>query len=662
MADQLYTDLEQALARQQATVVAEPAGAKGQHIKSFVRVRPFNDVELQRGESMCTELDQTDGTITVSGAKRRFRFDGVFGEASGNQEVYEAVGLPVVRSALCGFNGTLLAYGQTGTGKTHTLTCADGLLPRIVASLFQHIAHNPRFDFVVRMDYVQIYQEKIYDLLSDAQTQLSVREEPGVGLRVHGSQNLTIKDASDFFTALDEGRRRLKFASTKMNRHSSRSHAVCILELERTPAAEACEARERLSRSLGGVHRSSLLSRALSQVNFQISRNPLCEGSEVDDCDVPSAETVCDHEAGHQDEAGLRASWSRLMDSEELSHDAVDDTADDHVDGAIDMMLEGVRRDVVVRGRLTLVDLAGSERIKKTGASGERLAEAKHINLSLHELGNCISALAKGSGHVPFRNSMLTRLLQESLGGNCKTCLVVCVSPGEESKQETLSSLEFGSRAMSIQNAPRVNVEMDFKIVADELQQLLQQRAEEWTALQADYERRIADLMRCEQTKIEAATQSDTAAWEDAETQCTVSSAEQSVQCGDAVQVIRDTAVAVCSPISLPHSSVAVQASTQMVDSEVQGEASLCHETGLITPPRPPTLEVKPQTIPGCVNLSPAAGTPIARLKIGEAAHAYAPAESPSLELESELVVMTPPTSPPTTGKGCCCCHIVWGY
>ncbi|XP_050540903.1 kinesin-like protein KIF17 isoform X2 [Daktulosphaira vitifoliae] len=112
----------------------------------------------------------------------------------------------------------------------------------------------------------------------------------------------------------------------------------------------------------------------------------------------------------------------------------------------------------IKRGKLSLVDLAGSERQAKTGASGNRLKEATKINLSLSALGNVISALVDGKAkHIPYRDSKLTRLLQDSLGGNTKTLMVACLSPADSNYDETLSTLRYANRAKNICNDPRVN-------------------------------------------------------------------------------------------------------------------------------------------------------------------------------------------------------------
>jgi hypothetical protein len=117
---------------------------------------------------------------------------------------------------------------------------------------------------------------------------------------------------------------------------------------------------------------------------------------------------------------------------------------------------EGDQR--IKAGKLNLVDLAGSERQSKTQATGARLKEATSINLSLSALGNVISALVEGkSGHIPYRDSKLTRLLQDSLGGNTKTVMIAAISPADYNYEETLTTLRYASRAKMIKNKPRVN-------------------------------------------------------------------------------------------------------------------------------------------------------------------------------------------------------------
>jgi kinesin family protein 5 len=128
--------------------------------------------------------------------------------------------------------------------------------------------------------------------------------------------------------------------------------------------------------------------------------------------------------------------------------------------------------DVEKKGKLNLVDLAGSEKVGKTGAMGEILEEAKKINLSLSCLGNVIHAITTGNDHIPYRNSKLTRILQESLGGNYKTSLIVTCSSHSSSLEETVSTLKFASRAKSIKNHFKMNVKISFEMMQQQLMEL----------------------------------------------------------------------------------------------------------------------------------------------------------------------------------------------
>lgn len=133
-----------------------------------------------------------------------------------------------------------------------------------------------------------------------------------------------------------------------------------------------------------------------------------------------------------------------------------------------------------------MVDLAGSERVKKTKASASRLDEAKKINFSLSALGNCIHALSEPGkqGHVPFRDSKLTRLLSESLGGNAKTSLIITIGPSKAHIDETLSSLYFGSRAMKVENKPKINKKVDYRVLSLQLQSEIDERTDSMTRLE----------------------------------------------------------------------------------------------------------------------------------------------------------------------------------
>eukprot|EP00736_Rhodelphis_marinus_P006685 Rmarinus@m.24162 len=428
-------------------------------VQAFVRIRPLNEKERMFDGPPCTSVDDDGKEITVLGKHNNrvtFPFDGIFPEHSTNADVFLGVGKPLVKTTLKGFNATLMAYGQTGSGKTHTLTSQDGLIPKMVEQLFQRIHSDRHHQYKVLMSYVQVYMERIFDLFDPSleAMPLALRESPDKGVFIENVTEFIVENPIQVRDLLDEGRKRLVFAETKMNRQSSRSHALCMFVVEKT--------RQRL-------------------VNIAP--------------DVGATEDVTDgHD--HALEAAPDSSEGPENPSEPFSRgtDLNDDSDDDEGDILKD--------DMLLRGKLTLCDLGGSERVKKTEASGDRLSEAQNINLSLLELGNVVAALTNTSGtHVPYRNSALTRLLQDSLGGNAVTRLVVCVSPSARDSSETRCSLEFGSRAMCVQTAPRRNVDVDFKALAQDLAAQLATINEEWSVR----ERAVLDRLSGETAKRQTA-------------------------------------------------------------------------------------------------------------------------------------------------------------
>lgn len=151
----------------------------------------------------------------------------------------------------------------------------------------------------------------------------------------------------------------------------------------------------------------------------------------------------------------------------------------------------------MTRSMLYLVDLAGSERMKKTKSDQLRLEEAKKINYSLLVLGNCIQSLTdKRSMHISYRDSKLTRLLQDSLGGNAKTTLIVTISPSSYNTDETISSLNFASRAMKVQNRPLINTTIDYHALANKLQNDLDKLTDQYSQLKLEHEKVVSENER----------------------------------------------------------------------------------------------------------------------------------------------------------------------
>ncbi|XP_066887690.1 kinesin-like protein KIF3A isoform X1 [Kogia breviceps] len=339
------------------------------NVKVVVRCRPLNDREKSMCYKQAVSVDEMRGTITVhktdssNEPPKTFTFDTVFGPESKQLDVYNLTARPIIDSVLEGYNGTIFAYGQTGTGKTFTMEGVRavpelrGIIPNSFAHIFGHIAKaEGDTRFLVRVSYLEIYNEEVRDLLGKDQTQrLEVKERPDVGVYIKDLSAYVVNNADDMDRIMTLGHKNRSVGATNMNEHSSRSHAIFTITIE------------------------------------------------------------CSEKG---------------------------------VDGNMHVRM----------GKLHLVDLAGSERQAKTGATGQRLKEATKINLSLSTLGNVISALVDGkSTHVPYRNSKLTRLLQDSLGGNSKTMMCANIGPADYNYDETISTLRYANRAKNIKNKARIN-------------------------------------------------------------------------------------------------------------------------------------------------------------------------------------------------------------
>ncbi|GIL67169.1 hypothetical protein Vafri_20615 [Volvox africanus] len=404
-------------------------------VKVYARIRPALRDDETPGALVWSE-DVGQLTIFRPEApvpQSDFVFDKVLGPGASQADVYTAAVSDVVADVLRGYNGTILAYGQTGAGKTYTLgnTAPDaiGMIPRAAAELFSAAARDMLHMYRITMSYIQIYMEMIQDLLNPAADNLPIREDAG-GVFVAGACEVQVTSLEECLHYLELGEQNRVFAFTHLNAHSSRSHAVVMLT--------AVKSRKYLSN-----------------------------------------EERAQAEAPDQD---------------------------------------GVVTQKVTVGKLYMVDLAGSERLKKSKSVGLRATEARSINLSLTMLGMCISARAQDSPHVPFRDSKLTRLLQESLGGNAKTSLILCLSDVRQHADESLQSLQFGARASRVCNKPVVNERLQMRQLTAELlaaleegnertnglEQALSQTKEERDALQAALARErartaaIVDALRAE--------------------------------------------------------------------------------------------------------------------------------------------------------------------
>jgi len=346
------------------------------NVRVVVRARPTASYASQNFEfheasdsiDMRLPKDETAGHVNNQQEAWHFKLDKVLSNAS-QEQVFECCAADVVRSVMDGYNGTILAYGQTGAGKTHTMTgghvgFADrGIVPRAISLIFSEAAARPESSVTVRLSYLEIYNELMFDLLrdvavSDQSGDITIVEDSRGNIQARGLSAPVAGSEEEALHVFFQGDTNRHVAEHALNKGSTRSHVVFTIHVE---------------------------------------------------------------------------SRSRVESSEK-----------------------------VIYSKLHLVDLAGSERVKKTGSDGVILHEATHINKSLTFLEQVVVALGnKHRDHVPYRQSKLTHLLKDSLGGNCKTTMVANVWPEAKMLQETASTLRFATRMMRVSNEASVNVHLD---------------------------------------------------------------------------------------------------------------------------------------------------------------------------------------------------------
>ncbi|XP_025934192.1 centromere-associated protein E [Apteryx rowi] len=331
-----------------------------------VRVRPLIARENALEDKLSLYWKSENNTIAEVNGTKVFSYDRVFHSSDNTQQLYEGVAVPIIQSAVQGYNGTIFAYGQTASGKTYTMMGNDdsvGIIPKAIQHVFKIICEIPDREFLLRVSYMEIYNETITDLLCD------IRKKKPLGIREDVNRNTYVEDLIEEVVVAPEqvmewirkGEKNRHYGETKMNEHSSRSHTI----------------------------------------------------------------------------------FRMIIESRERS-----DPANANCDGA------------VMVSHLNLVDLAGSERASQTGSEGLRLKEGCNINRSLFILGQVIKKLCDDpSGFINYRDSKLTRILQNSLGGNAKTVIICTITP--VSFDETLSTLQFANTAKRMKNTPKVNEVLD---------------------------------------------------------------------------------------------------------------------------------------------------------------------------------------------------------
>uniref|UniRef100_A0A8C4XUM6 Kinesin family member 21B n=1 Tax=Falco tinnunculus TaxID=100819 RepID=A0A8C4XUM6_FALTI len=356
------------------------------------RIRPQLAKEKIEGCHICTSVTPGEPQVLL-GKDKAFTYDFVFDLDTWQEQIYTTCVGKLIEGCFEGYNATVLAYGQTGAGKTYTMGTGfdmniseeeQGIIPRAIGHLFSGIEERKRAaqsqgvaapEFKVSAQFLELYNEEILDLFDSARdadtrhrkSNIKIHEDASGSIYTTGVTSRLISSQNELIQCLKQGALSRTTASTQMNVQSSRSHAIFTIHL--------CQMR-------------------------------VCTRPELVRCASPTTEYE------------------------------------------------------TLTAKFHFVDLAGSERLKRTGATGERAKEGISINCGLLALGNVISALGDQSKkvmHVPYRDSKLTRLLQDSLGGNSETIMIACVSPSDRDFMETLNTLKYANRARNIKNKVVVN-------------------------------------------------------------------------------------------------------------------------------------------------------------------------------------------------------------
>ncbi|KAK7088739.1 kinesin-like protein KIF22 [Littorina saxatilis] len=296
----------------------------------------------------------------------QYEFSSVFDKSSSQREIFEVCVKPLLGHAIKGENVSIFAYGPTGAGKTYTMLGTEedpGMIPRVMHTLFQSLpAHcgtaagpalNAASDHKVSFSFLEIYNEKVQDLLNPSETDLPIREDGNHNIFVAGLTEKVIRSFDDFKHLFGPASKNRTMAATKLNDRSSRSH--CIVQLK------------------------------------------------------------VDSRRGNQ----------------------------------------------VYHGKIYLIDLAGSEDNRRTGNIGIRLKESGAINKSLFVLGEVVDAINNNLPRIPYRNSKLTRLLQDSIGGSCHAVMITNVSPEESFYYDTYCTLNFATKSRKIVNSNTASISVD---------------------------------------------------------------------------------------------------------------------------------------------------------------------------------------------------------
>ncbi|KAK2466821.1 hypothetical protein APHAL10511_001079 [Amanita phalloides] len=435
------------------------------HDSSFIPAR-FQRTVIHAASptSVAVEVASGPSPGPATPKKQYFTFDQVHPPPTSQYELFISTAQPLVSRFLEGFNCTILAYGQTSSGKTFTMTGIDldadpsdphngmGIIPRAVSHIFARARQlkderGPAWTYGIKGSFVELYNEDLIDLLnmddaSGGKREVQIREDKDGHIIWGGLREVNVRNPNEVMTLIRKGTAIRRTNETDMNAQSSRSHAIFSLTLTQKKYTGSGPP-PRSSSPLPPGRPASRLARP---------------GSVYTSPPGAAGPRVGSPTFGRPPTPSFAIAMGRggLRPSSALGHHGGDRLGVGDEDNGSDW--------VTIVSKFHFVDLAGSERLKRTAAIGDRIKEGISINSGLLALGNVISALGDPSrakshtaSYVPYRDSKLTRLLQDSLGGNAHTLMIACVSPAEWNVAETINTLKYANRARNIKNRAVIN-------------------------------------------------------------------------------------------------------------------------------------------------------------------------------------------------------------
>ncbi|XP_018614124.1 kinesin-like protein KIF21B isoform X2 [Scleropages formosus] len=373
-------------------------------VKVSLRIRPQMSKEKIEGCHVCTLVTPGEPQVLL-GKDKAFTYDFVFDMDAQQNQIYATCVHKLVEGCFEGYNATVFAYGQTGSGKTYTMGTGfdvsvaeneQGIIPRAIRQLFQGI------------------------------------EKQQAEARASGMQPPEFKVSAQFLELYNEEILDLFDSARDMDSRSRKSN----IRIHEDPN--------------GGIYTTGVTSRLVTSEEELLQCLKLGALSRTTASTQMNAQSSRSHAIFTIHLCQMRVCRQPQLTNGDVSEDMAD---------VSDRPISQPEYETLT-AKFHFVDLAGSERLKRTGATGERAREGISINCGLLALGNVISALgdqSKKSSHVPYRDSKLTRLLQDSLGGNSRTLMIACVSPSDRDFMETLNTLKYANRARNIKNKVVVN-------------------------------------------------------------------------------------------------------------------------------------------------------------------------------------------------------------